>query len=85
VTQEALTNVVRHAHASRAELTLDHADGVVRAVVRDDGDGFAEAPPGHGGIRGMRERALLVRGTVDVVSAPGQGTEVTLTIPAEDR
>ena len=85
VTQEALTNVARHSGASRAELAVSCEDRHVKVAVRDDGEGFAARPPGSGGIQGMRERALLVRGTVDVVSAPGEGTEVTLSIPVEDR
>ncbi len=85
VTQEALTNVARHAGAERAELAMSCEDQQVTVAVRDDGRGFDGLPAGQGGIKGMRERALLVRGTVDVVSAPGEGTEVTLCIPVEDR
>jgi two-component system sensor histidine kinase UhpB len=85
VTQEALTNVARHAGATRAELDLSWEDSRVTVAVRDDGRGFAGRPPGNGGLQGMRERALLVRGTVDVESAPGKGTEVTLSIPVTGR
>jgi two-component system sensor histidine kinase UhpB len=85
VTQEALTNVARHAHASHAELRIEHVDGHVRVVVRDDGCGFAGAPPDDRGIGGIRERAMLVRGTVEVDSAPGGGTQVVLCIPVQER
>jgi two-component system sensor histidine kinase UhpB len=84
VAQEALTNVARHAAASSASLTVDADDGYVRIAVRDDGQGFSEEPPDDGGIRGMRERALLVRGTVTVRSVPGQGTGVVLVLPIHE-
>jgi two-component system sensor histidine kinase UhpB len=83
VVQEALTNVARHADAQHAELRVEAGPGEVRVRVRDDGRGLSAAPPDHGGIRGMRERALLVRGGVEVTSAPGAGTEVLLRIPLE--
>jgi two-component system sensor histidine kinase UhpB len=84
VTQEALTNVARHAKASTAELLVDHADGFVEVTVRDDGCGFDGPPPEDGGLRGMRERALLVSGTVNVDSTPGRGTEIVLSVPVAD-
>ncbi len=85
VTQEALTNVARHAHARHAELCIEQIDGHVRVVVRDDGCGFAGAPRDDRGIGGIRERAMLVRGTVDVQSEPGRGTQVVLSIPVQQR
>ncbi len=83
--QEALTNVARHAHAERAELRVEQLDGHLRVVVRDDGCGFAGAPPDDRGIGGIRERAMLVGGTVEVESAPGRGTQVVLCIPVAER
>lgn len=85
VTQEALTNVARHAQAQHAELCIEHADGLVRMVVRDDGCGFAGPPPDHHGIGGIRERAMLVGGSVEVESVPGEGTQVVLCIPVQQR
>lgn len=85
VTQEALTNVARHSHARSAELIVEQVDGHVRVVVRDDGRGFDAARPDGGGIGGIRERAMLVGGTVDVTSAAGRGTEVVLCIPVPER
>ncbi|MBW3608326.1 MAG: sensor histidine kinase [Actinobacteria bacterium] len=84
VAQEALTNIARHAHARRAELRVEQVDGHVRVVVRDDGRGFHGAPPDDRGIGGLRERAMLVRGTVEVESTPGQGTQVVLSIPVQE-
>jgi two-component system sensor histidine kinase UhpB len=84
VAQESLTNVARHADASRVELALEPgADSVVLRVV-DDGRGLAEgaALNGHGGLRGMRERALLVGGALAVKPARAGGVEVRLEVPA---
>jgi two-component system sensor histidine kinase UhpB len=80
VAQEALTNAVRHADADRIELALDHADEQVRLVVRDDGRGLGGSEPGNG-VKGMRERALLVGGRLALVSRAGGGAEVRLELP----
>jgi signal transduction histidine kinase len=84
VVQEALTNVARHAHASRAEVELAvEEDHRVRATVADDGVGFAvdAGMVGSLGLAGMRERASLVGGRLDVVSGRGEGTTVVLSVP----
>jgi two-component system sensor histidine kinase UhpB len=82
VAQEALTNVVRHAGCERARLTLRHFQGSVELEVVDIGAGFdAATVPEGAGIRGMRERALLVGGEVEIVTAPGAGTTVRLRVP----
>jgi two-component system sensor histidine kinase UhpB len=81
IAQESLTNVTRHAHASRVTLTLERGrDSVVLHVV-DNGRGFVEPPEEHGGLRSMRERALLVDGTLAIASAAGGGVEVRLEVP----
>jgi two-component system, NarL family, sensor histidine kinase UhpB len=86
VAQEALTNIARHAHASRADVELTQADGMLTLTVRDDGRGL---PPGaltaSNGIRGMRERAMLVGGRIDIGAAPGGGTQITLHVPTNHR
>ncbi|WP_314222834.1 HAMP domain-containing sensor histidine kinase [Streptomyces zaehneri] len=80
VAQEALTNAARHAEAGQAEVSLRHtAEAVVLAVV-DDGRGTGVAREGAG-IRGMRERALLIGATLDITSEPQSGTQVRLTVP----
>ena len=84
VAQESLTNVARHADASLVELALEPgANSVVLRVV-DDGRGMAEAGTlnGHGGLRGMRERALLVSGALAVKPGRAGGVEVRLEVPA---
>jgi signal transduction histidine kinase len=94
VVQEALTNVSRHAEAGRAVVSVTERDGVVRASVTDDGKGLPEAdrlgPRGDGleggfGMSGMRERAELVGGELELAPAPGQGTVMRLTVPLAGR
>jgi two-component system sensor histidine kinase UhpB len=82
VAQEALTNVVRHSGSDRAELTLESADGHVILVVRDDGRGLRPGSAPGAGMRGMRERATLVGGTLEVSSGDaGHGCVVRLEVP----
>ena len=82
VTQEALVNAGRHGGATRVEVELAAEAGRAELHVRDDGRGFEPAATraaGSGlGLEGMAERARLVGGALDVRSAPGAGTEVTL-------
>lgn len=83
VAQESLTNVARHANASRAELSLQAHDGAVVLAVRDDGCGIDPADARDGvGVRGMRERAMLVGGRLDISTVTPHGTEVRLALPA---
>jgi two-component system sensor histidine kinase UhpB len=85
VAQESLTNVARHAHATTAHVTLEPGPGSVVLTVRDDGRGFRDGvpPERQGGIRGMRERALLVGGALAVKPAPGGGVEVRFEAPTD--
>ena len=83
MTQELVTNVVRHAQAMTLSVHLDVGTGHWALTVQDDGIGFnprAESISGMG-IRGVRERAEILGGRVDVSSAPGAGTTVTVWIP----
>jgi len=80
VTQEGLTNVARHAAASTVALTLDTRDGHVVLRIKDDGRGIGFAHEGAG-IRGMRERALLIGANLVIAGGQSGGTEVTLTVP----
>jgi two-component system, NarL family, sensor histidine kinase UhpB len=84
VAQESLTNVARHAHASQVDVALEPGLGSVVLRVVDDGRGMADTASvnGHGGLRGMRERALLVGGVLAVKAARDGGTEVRLEVPA---
>jgi two-component system, NarL family, sensor histidine kinase UhpB len=82
VAQEALTNVARHAHACEVELLVHANRLVVELTVADDGRGFsAEDLHSSYGVAGMRERALLVGGSLEMRHRPPQGTAVSLTVP----
>jgi two-component system sensor histidine kinase UhpB len=83
VAQEALVNASRHSGANRIEVNLERSNGAVNLSVADNGSGFAFADEGKGlGLSGMRERALLVGGRLEVDSRPGTGTTVKLEVPA---
>jgi signal transduction histidine kinase len=94
VVQEALTNVSRHAEASKAVISVTGRDGVVTAAVTDDGRGLPDSsrlgPRGDGleggfGMSGMRERAELVGGELEWARAPERGTIMRLTVPLTGR
>ena len=84
IVQESLTNVVRHAHASHATVSLRYDPQAVVLEVRDDGSGDANGasadPDGHG-LVGMRERALAVGGTLQAGATPAGGFRVRATLP----
>jgi two-component system, NarL family, sensor histidine kinase UhpB len=84
VAQESLTNVARHADAGWVRVSLEPGVDSVVLSVSDDGRGFpaGRAPESHGGIRGMRERALLVGGALAVKPGPSGGVEVRFEVPA---
>jgi len=89
ILQEALSNVRKHARASKVEVLLARGPGYSFAV-RDDGCGFdpARSPEDaadHVGLQIMRERAARIGAVVDVESAPGAGTEVRLRLPVAQR
>ena len=84
VFQEALTNVARHAAASRVSATLDADGGELRLVVEDDGRGFqpgSAAGAGHAGLAGMRERVVGAGGRFQVASEPGHGARLEVRLP----
>ncbi|WP_143121726.1 sensor histidine kinase [Saccharopolyspora antimicrobica] len=79
--QEALSNISRHARAGRVDVTLSYMDGLVVLDVRDDGAGFdVEAASGFG-LTALRERVGRLAGSVEIESAPGAGTALSIAIP----
>jgi signal transduction histidine kinase len=88
IAAEALRNAFRHAHAGQVEVEIRYDDEQFRLRVRDDGKGIDPAVlanqglAGHYGLRGMPERAALIRGKLAVWSEVGAGTEVELRLPA---
>jgi signal transduction histidine kinase len=86
--QEMLTNVARHAAASRVDVTVTQDSELFVISVRDNGRGFepgAATRPTAFGLLGMRERALLLGGEIEITTALGRGTTVILKIPLANR
>jgi signal transduction histidine kinase len=83
IAQEALHNIVKHAHASTVLLRLSRHDDELVLEVRDDGKGFDPTGsfPGHLGLHSMQERAAGMGGTCSIESAPAQGTHLRVCIP----
>jgi signal transduction histidine kinase len=88
VAQEALTNVARHAHARRVWIETGQGDGLLRLLIRDDGIGFdveetlrRAASGSHLGLLGMKERADILGGRLEIHSTPGQGTRISVALP----
>jgi two-component system, NarL family, sensor histidine kinase UhpB len=82
IAQESLTNVARHSNASRVTIALERGPDSIVLCVGDDGSGFDGSPPEeHGGLRSMRERALLVGGALAIKESPRGGVEVRLEVP----
>ncbi len=88
ILQEILTNVARHAEATEVHIQMRHEDGHLFLDVRDDGKGISQediSDPMSLGLLGMRERAMMVDGDLTVQGTAGQGTIVTLRIPASPK
>jgi len=84
IAQEALTNVARHARASRVDVSLQETPEGLRLAVADDGVGFDPAlvdDEGCLGLRGIRERSRLLGGQCTVTSRAGRGTEIAVIFP----
>jgi PAS domain S-box-containing protein len=87
IAQEALNNVYKHANASRVDMILERRDNHVVLIIEDNGTGFDPAAAMRSGAErglgliGMRERAALAGGTLDVESGPGKGTTIFVRIP----
>ena len=85
IAQEALNNVVRHSKATRADLSIRYADSEITLAITDNGNGFVApasptefAPNGHFGLLGIHERADLIGARLEIVSAVGKGTSLTV-------
>ena len=82
IAQESLTNVARHAQATRVVVALERGFDSVVLRVSDDGRGFPGEPEEHGGLRSMRERALLIGAALAIKPAASGGVDVRLEVPA---
>ena len=86
IVQEAVTNVQRHAGATRVDVLVERSDGRILAIVEDDGVGFTPRGPARGdrlGLVGMRERAEALGGRLTIESAPGAGTTIAVEVRSE--
>ena len=88
IAREGLANAFRHSHASKIEVEITYDAASVCLRVRDDGDGIGpeileSGKEGHWGLSGMRERARNIGAQLNILSNPGSGTEVDLTLPAK--
>ncbi len=85
--QESLTNVAKHAGATRVGVTLSYTGDLVVLDVRDDGSGFAPGSETNGGfgLTSMRQRVIRLAGTLEIESEPGTGAAVSATLPAVPR
>jgi len=84
IVQESLTNISRYAQASQVQVSLGYSGNDLGVEVRDNGRGFLAADVQRAktyGLLGMRERAMALGGHLDIISVPGEGTVVGLTIP----
>jgi signal transduction histidine kinase len=83
ITQEALTNVVKHAQAKHVSIVLTRRESSVSVLIEDDGRGFVpgEAREDGLGILGMQERIALVGGQIAIESSPGGGTTLAIEVP----
>ncbi|NQV38617.1 MAG: PAS domain S-box protein [Candidatus Marinimicrobia bacterium] len=91
ITQEALTNIARHANAKNVDIIIRRKDGNILSTIKDDGDGFdyeavteTESLKKSAGLFGMKERVRLVNGEIYIKTKPGDGTEIQITIPIEE-
>jgi PAS domain S-box-containing protein len=82
IVSEGLNNVVKHANASRARVTVEKRDDALRIEIADDGRGGADTSRGSG-LLGLRDRAEADGGTLVVISPPGRGTQITATLPLD--
>jgi signal transduction histidine kinase len=86
IAQEAITNAVRHAHATHIDLDLRCKNGKLRLLVRDNGIGLdvesAQAQTIGLGLIGIKERAALVGGRAKIISSPNKGTTIEVSVPS---
>jgi signal transduction histidine kinase len=84
ICQEALTNVARHAGAKSVDIFLGYEEDRIVLRVKDDGQGLPPAKPGGRktlGLIGIKERALMMDGTLEIGSESGKGVTVTVSVP----
>ncbi|MEE9465838.1 MAG: sensor histidine kinase, partial [Candidatus Neomarinimicrobiota bacterium] len=84
ILQESLTNIMRHAQATKVDIAVSETGGLITIVIKDDGQGIAHHKNNGGdsfGLIGMRERVNYLGGRFEISGSPGKGTTVTAVIP----
>jgi two-component system sensor histidine kinase DegS len=84
--REAITNIEKHAHASRISITINWNHDCVDLIISDNGQGFDPLQPHYGahyGLKFMRERAELLNGSLNIESAENAGTKLVISVPYE--
>jgi signal transduction histidine kinase len=85
IAQEALSNVLHHARATEVSVDLHYSSDTLMLTIADNGVGFSVdegfGKAGHYGLLGMKERASLIDGAIEIASTPGRGTKITLRAP----
>jgi len=88
ICQESLQNIAKHSGASKARIVLEHSNNQLCLTVSDSGKGFVRSEAtlsGGVGMLSMQERAISIGGNVIVSTSPGEGTEVSLTVPLQEQ
>jgi signal transduction histidine kinase len=90
ILQEALSNIRKHANASKVQIKFDKIDTSICVTVQDNGKGFElnkgrYVKKNHYGLLMMQERAKAIGGTINLASQPGQGTEISVCVPIDER
>jgi signal transduction histidine kinase len=84
IVQEALTNIAKHASANRIDVTMNYFENMLHLVIKDNGIGFSPTDSGSRrgfGLLGIRERLAQIQGSLEILTQPGRGTELVVTIP----
>jgi signal transduction histidine kinase len=91
ITQEALNNIYKHAEAKNVNVVVERRRNEMLLIIEDDGKGFEPSDIRSGkesgselGVVGMRERAAIVGGTLEIESAPGKGTTIFAKVPIKE-
>ena len=84
ITQEALTNIIRHSEARNVKIQVKITNSIITLIVHDDGKGIKENKPKRGktfGVFGMQERAAMLGGEMKIISQPNKGTTINVNLP----
>ena len=80
--KESVNNIVRHSHCSKADITFEVTDGILKLAVSDNGQGLNGKQNGEGnGLFSMRQRAASLGGSFEMISNNGSGTKISLSVP----